>query len=143
VKARVHLAEIRAGEGQFQAAESLLRPVLSASDPEVRWRLADVMAATGRAAQAQMQLQAAQAGFEGLLQSHLLAFADHGAQFYRGSGNDPARAFDLARANLANRPTRRAFELAYSAAIGAGAPQAAAELLSTARERWGDGVAFQ
>lgn len=143
VKARVHLAELRAGEGQFPAAEALLLRALSRSDPEVRWRLADVMAATGRRAEAHMQLQAAQAGFEGLLESHLLAFADHGAQFYLGSGADPARAFDLARANLANRPTLRAFELAYSTAIGAGAPEAAAELLTVARARWGHRATFR
>ncbi|MDM0111430.1 hypothetical protein QTI66_04670, partial [Variovorax sp. J22R133] len=142
VKARVHLAEIRLRDGQFQAAESLLRPALAASDPEVRWRLAEVMAATGSPTQAQMQLQAARAGFDGLLESHLLAFADHGAAFYLGSGNDPARAFELARINLANRPTMRAYQLAYSTAIGAGAPQAAADLLATARGRWGSDLKF-
>ena len=143
VKARVHLAEIRVGEDQYPAAEALLHRALTSSDPEVRWRLADVMAATGRGEEANMQLRAAQAGFEGLLESHLLAFADHGAQFYLGSGDDAARAFELARANLANRPTLRAFELAHSAAIAAGAPQAAAELVAAARARWGPGVSFQ
>jgi hypothetical protein len=33
----------------------------------------------------------------------LLAFADHGAEFYSGSGNNPRRAFELASINLANR----------------------------------------
>ena len=42
------------------------------------------------------------------------AFADHGAAFYSGSGNDAARALDLASANVANRPTLRAFEQALS-----------------------------
>ena len=31
-------------------------------------------------------------------------FADHGAEFYSGSGNDAARAFELASINVANRP---------------------------------------
>jgi hypothetical protein len=44
-----------------------------------------------------------------------VAFADHGAEFYCGSGNDAGRAFKLAKANLANRPTVRAFEQAYAA----------------------------
>jgi hypothetical protein len=39
VKARVHLAEVYASQGQPSDAETLLVPVLSSSDPEVRWRL--------------------------------------------------------------------------------------------------------
>jgi hypothetical protein len=39
---------------------------------------------------------------------HLFAFADHAAEFYAGSGNDCRRALELTRANVANRPTRRA-----------------------------------
>ena len=74
----------------------------------------------GRLADAEAQMQAARSGFELLLGKHLLAFADHGAEFYSGSGNDPGRAFELARINLANRPTLRAFEQAYAAAVGAG-----------------------
>ena len=37
--------------------------------------------------------------------------ADHAAAFYAGSGGDPARALQLAQANAANRPTRRAVEM--------------------------------
>ena len=33
-------------------------------------------------------LGAARSGFEGLLERHLLAFADHAAEFYAGSGNE-------------------------------------------------------
>jgi hypothetical protein len=47
-------------------------------------------------------------GFEALLDKHPLAFADHAAEFYAGSGNDCRRALELARMNVANRPTRRA-----------------------------------
>ena len=46
--------------------------------------------------------------------SHLLAFADHAAEFYAGSGNDLGRALQLARTNAANRPTRRALEQAQA-----------------------------
>ena len=46
--------------------------------------------------------------FEELLGKHYLAFADHAAEFYAGSGNDWPRALELARANVANRATRRA-----------------------------------
>ena len=108
VKARVHLAEIYASQGGTVHAESLLRPAISSRDPEVRWRLADMLIAQARIDEGKGQLDAAGAGFEELLERHLLAFADHAAEFYAGSGNDCARALQLARANVANRPTRRA-----------------------------------
>jgi hypothetical protein len=98
----------------------LLIPVLSSRDPEVNWRLGDVLAALGRLDEAAVQMQAARMGFEHLLETHLLAFADHAAEFYDGSGNDPQRAFELASINLANRSTSRAFDLARETAIAAG-----------------------
>ncbi len=110
--------------------EALLIPVISSGDPEVLWRLGDVSAAVGRPEEAARQIESARLGFERLLDKHLLAFADHGAEFYAGSGNDPKRAFELARINLANRPTPRAVEQARAAAIGAGNPQAASEILA-------------
>ena len=112
VKARVHLAEIYASQDQTGDAETLLRPVLSSGDPEVRWRLADVLSAQARFEEAETQLDAARSGFEELLERHLLAFADHAAEFYAGSGNDRRRALELASANVANRPTRLAIEQA-------------------------------
>jgi hypothetical protein len=39
-------------------------------------------------------MQAARFGFEALLERHFLAFADHGAEFYAGSGNNSRRAVD-------------------------------------------------
>jgi hypothetical protein len=54
-----------------------------------------------------------------LLEKHLLAFADHAAEFYAGSGNDSKRALELARVNVANRPTRRAVEQARAIAVKA------------------------
>jgi tetratricopeptide (TPR) repeat protein len=108
VKARVHLAEIYASRGETKQAEALLVPVFSSRDPEVRWRLADVLIAQGRFEEADKQLDAARSGFEELLGKHLLAFADHAAEFYAGSGDDPPRALELAYANVMNRPTRRA-----------------------------------
>jgi hypothetical protein len=112
VKARVHLAEIYASQDQTGDAEALLLPALSSRDPEVRWRLADVLIAQERFEDAETQLDAARFGFDELLGKHLLAFADHAAEFYAGSGNDRRRALELARANVANRPTRRAVKQA-------------------------------
>ena len=116
VKACVHLAEIYASQYQTKDSEALLVPALTSRDPEVRWRLADVLIAQGRFEEAGTELHAARIGFEDLLEQHLLAFADHAAEFYAGSGNDRRRALELARANVTNRPTRRAIKQANKAA---------------------------
>jgi hypothetical protein len=117
VKARVHLAEIYASQNQTGDAETLLRPALSSRDPEVRWRLADVLIVQARFDEAEAQLDAARVGFEELLWKYPLAFADHAAEFYAGSGDDCRRALELARANVANRPTRRAIKQAHAIAV--------------------------
>jgi hypothetical protein len=142
VKARVHLAEIYLSCGQSGDAEALLIPAIASGDPEVHWRLADVITAMRRFADAEEQIQAARLGFEALLGKHLLAFADHGAEFYSGSGSDAARALELANVNVANRPTLRAFEQAYAAAVGVGEPHIASDFLIAARKCWGGTAAF-
>jgi len=128
VKARVHLAEVYASQGRTGDAEALLLPALSSRDPEVRWRLADVLIAQGRFEEAERQLNAARFGFNQLLERHLLAFADHAAEFYAGSGNDCRRALELARTNVANRPTRRAVKQARAIAVIADEAPAASDL---------------
>jgi len=135
VKARVHLAEICLDRGDAAEARALLAPALECGDPEVKWRLADVAQAAGDDAEASSFLTAARSGFEELLSKHSLAFADHGAEFYAGSGGDPSRAHELAQLNLANRPTLRAFEQAHSTALAAGDQRRANSLLEQARER--------
>jgi tetratricopeptide (TPR) repeat protein len=117
VKARVHLAEIYTSQGQTDDAEALLLPALSSRDPEVHWRLADVLIAQERFQDAESHLEAARSGFDELLSKHLLAFADHAAEFYAGSGNDRRRALELAHANVANRPTRRAVTQMHAIAM--------------------------
>ena len=94
-------------------------PALSSGDPEVGWRLADGLIAQGRFAEGERQLESARSGFDQLLGKHLLAFADHAAEFYAGSGNDRRRALELARTNVANRPTRRAVKQAHTIALNA------------------------
>lgn len=108
VRARVHLAEVHLSQDQVDEAEAVLMPALASTDPEARWRLADVLLTQGRFAEAEKLLDTARSNFEELLTKHLLAFADHGAEFYAGSGSDPERALELARINVSNRPTRRA-----------------------------------
>ncbi len=127
--------------GRADDAESVLLPALSSGDPEVHWRLADLMTAQGKDAVAQMR--AARSGFDAILERHLLAFTDHGAEFYAGSGNDCRRALELALFNVANRPTLRGFEQAHNIAVSAGDTNAAASLLGSAIERWGDTVGFK
>jgi tetratricopeptide (TPR) repeat protein len=112
VKARVHLAEIYMSEGRAGDAETLLLPALSSDDPEVLWRLADALIAQGRCEESEALLDSARLAFEELLGKHLLAFADHAAEFYAASGNDRRRALELARINVTNRPTRRAIKQA-------------------------------
>jgi tetratricopeptide (TPR) repeat protein len=142
-KARVHLAEIYSSCGLIDDAQTILVPVIASSDPEVHWRLADAMSAQGKSANAEAHMQAARSGFESLLERHLLAFADHGAEFYAGSGNDCHRALELARINLANRPILRAFEQAHAIAVSAGEVVAASGLLAEALKRWGGSTVFR
>jgi hypothetical protein len=113
----VHLAEIYTSQGQTRNAKALLVPALSSRDPEVRWRLADALIAQERFEEAKTQLDDARIGYEELLGKHLLAFADHAAEFYAGSGNDYRLALELARTNVDNRPTRRAVEQAHAIAL--------------------------
>ena len=82
--------------------------MLLSRDPEAWWRLADVLVAQERLEEAETHLDAARRRFDELLARHPPAFADHAAEFYAASGNDCRRALDLARANVANRPTGRA-----------------------------------
>ena len=102
-----------------------------------------MLASEKRCAEAEVHLQAAQCGVEDLLERHLLAFADHGAEFYAGSGNDWRRALDLARVNVANRPTLRAFEQAHDIAVNAGDMEAASQILAEATLRLGSATAFR
>ena len=118
-RARVHLAEIQLDEGEPDAAEAVLLPVQDSGDPEVRWRLAQAMMAQGRVPRSVVHHRAACSAFEALVSKYELAFADHAAEFYLSNDTDIRRAYDLARLNLANRPTLRAFELAHTAAKAA------------------------
>jgi tetratricopeptide (TPR) repeat protein len=143
VRARVHLAEIYSATGRASDAEAGLRPALASGDPEASWRLADMLNAEGRFDEAALHLEAARSGFERLLDKHLLAFADHGAEFYVGSGCDPLRALELAQINLANRPTLRAFQQTYAIALEAGETETATELYTNATRHWGNSHSFR
>jgi tetratricopeptide (TPR) repeat protein len=136
-KARIHLAEILTEEGRIAEAEALLVAIIDTGDPEVHWRLAEVCSARGDEPAAARHMDKAHALYAALIGKHPLAYADHGAEFYLAGGNDPHRALDLARLNLANRPSLRAFEQALNAANAAGDRAAASEIRAACRERWG------
>ncbi|WP_375778594.1 hypothetical protein ACE103_05390 [Bradyrhizobium sp. ma5] len=134
-KARVHLAEIYASARSLDEAEALLRPIVTIGDPEVDWRLADILAAQRKFEESETRMNAARSGFDSLLERHLLAFADHGAEFYAGSGNDWRRALQLAQINADNRPTLRALEQVRNIATSARNMAAALQLPSAAATR--------
>lgn len=101
--ANIHLAEIELAEGDRASATARLERVLASTDEP------EALALLG-------QTERARQRFEALLARQPLAFADHAAEFYLGAGANPARAWELAQLNLANRPTPRAFALAMRAA---------------------------
>ena len=77
--------------------------MIEGDDPKVHWRLAELAQATAGSTDAEKFMEAARAGIEVLPASHPLAFDDHAAEFYFADGGNPARAFELARLNLARR----------------------------------------
>jgi tetratricopeptide (TPR) repeat protein len=121
--AQGHLGEVEALLGNRAAALAHLRPLaLHADDPYYAAQVARVLAA-GTSADAQARAEAAHwrglaaRRYEELLAKHPEAFADHGAEFYLGAGDNPQRALALARKNLALRITPRSVRLALLAAL--------------------------
>jgi hypothetical protein len=110
----VHLAEVYASQDDTDSAGALLRLALSSRDPELQWRLADVLLAQKRFGEAEKELDAARLRFDQLLERHPLAFADHGRSSMLaavttagGRSNSPARMSRIARhAERSSRPRR-------------------------------------
>ena len=141
-KARVHLAEIYLSCGRADDAES------AAHASTFEWRSGGALAARrhhGRPRQRTPKLRCKppDPDSNSVLERHPLAFADHGAEFYAGSGSDCRRALELALVNVANRPTLRAFEQAHEMAVSAGDANAASSLLDKATEHWGGTAGFK
>lgn len=141
----VHLAEIYLGVGDHGKALALLLPIVNSGDPEVLWRLEQVCRAKGQDQEADQYLELAVQAYEALLSKHELAFADHAAEFYLSDPKDRQkvqRAFDLAKLNIANRSTLRAFELAYLAACAIDDQKYASKMQAQAKEKYGMSKAF-
>ena len=132
VVAQVHLAEILKDDGEIEAAESGLQKVLETPDPEPKGLLAEIYMAIGK--DEKPLVHAATAAYNALLAEYPLAFADHGAEFFAGPGADPARGLALAKANLGNRRTERAYIVAIEAAQAAGASEDACSLADAAKK---------
>lgn len=136
--ADIHMAEIEYARGDHVVAAARLRRVLAITpEPEALGLLGDILVGTGEQEQGHRAIAAARAGYEALLRDQPLAYADHAAEFYLGPGEDYARAWQLARQNLDNRPTPRAYELAIDAARASGNADMACELLARGRARYG------
>jgi tetratricopeptide (TPR) repeat protein len=116
-----HLASALSLMGQRKRALTVLEPVLRTSDdPELPGQMAVLLRAEHRTGEADRLFARADQRYQELLARMPEAFSDHGARFYLAWGGHADRALALARANLANRPTREAFALAIDAAIAAG-----------------------
>ncbi len=114
-KARVHLAEIYTASGRNELALQILQPALASTDPEVSWKISDIYAMDNQPKYSAQYLQLANSIFTSLLERYPLAFADHAAEFYISSGNNPDKAYQLALLNYQNRPTERAANLLQNA----------------------------
>ncbi len=134
--ANIHLAELEAARGDLSPAVARLRRVIAASsEPEALALLGELRLRMGDRTDGLRDIAKARRRYVSLLARHPLAFADHAAEFYLGPGADAQRAWRLARQNLANRETSRAFHLAIDAARAAGRDRDACLLAASARAR--------
>ena len=124
------MAEIEALSGHTQSAIDRLGSVVQTSnEPEAIALLGVLHLRRGESTRGTREIAEARRLYELLLARNLLAFADHGAEFYLGPGADPERAWVLAEQNLSNRQTARAAALAIKAAEANGRYSEACVLL--------------
>ncbi len=116
-KARVHLAEIFMSQNNYRGALNLIDPIKDSQDPEVPAILAKIHSLLNNEIEAQSFKDLAALRYQTLLQDFELAFADHGAEFFMGIGDNPVYALELAQKNLANRKSDRAYDLVDRAQI--------------------------
>jgi tetratricopeptide (TPR) repeat protein len=109
VKAAIHLSEILVGKGEVGRAHRLLLTVASTEDPEIHSALAETYTLMGDSQTAQEEVVLARAGYEKLLESESLAFADHAAEFFAADGARPAYATELIELDLSNRQSAKTY----------------------------------
>jgi tetratricopeptide (TPR) repeat protein len=132
VQSAVHLATLELLRGHTSAAAAVLLSFSSLDDPEVIALRAQVAEAQGQKPLAETLRQQTDALYRRLVQRHPAAYADHAARFLLT--RDGPRALALAQLNLANRRTPPAYELALSAAHGAGDAALLCQLATDARQ---------
>ncbi|MGW7521922.1 tetratricopeptide repeat protein [Streptomyces sp. NPDC054783] len=124
VPAQGHLAVVDAAEGRGAAAvRHLRRLALGSDDPHYAAQLARLLAMRQAGGEAKFWRAHAAARYERLIARHPEAYADHAAEFWLTTGGDPQRALDLARQNLALRPTPRVRTLVDRARCRVGQPR--------------------
>ena len=127
-----HLAEILVLLDRKKEAEPIYRQVVEQTgDPELLDALADLLAETGREADAKPLRARARAGFEAMLKSHPEAAYGHAVEHFLAYG--PAdRALELANANYAMRSGPEAAVVLARAHLQAKAPMRAGALIEKA-----------
>lgn len=116
VTMNVHGAELDQEGGVRERLEALSSRT---DEPEVAGFLGEILAADGDLEGAARWFARAQEAYEVRLLRHREAYLDHASEFFRGPGEDPERALQLALENLALRPNQRAHILALEAALDA------------------------
>ncbi len=128
----VHLAAV---EPPDVALKQLTALDATSDDPDVLSGQGDALRRAGRTDEAKAMAARAAARYAEVLARLPLAYADHAASFYLGMGGDPARALQLAKQNVDNRPTDEAIELWLTAAQAASSHDATCAAASRALAR--------
>ncbi|WP_299772020.1 tetratricopeptide repeat protein [uncultured Pseudoteredinibacter sp.] len=106
-----HLAETEFLLGNLAEAESLYLAVTKVSDhPLFIAQLAEVQQKLGKHKAAKLNKELGLQGFNRMLENHLGAFADHGAQYLLEQGMQQ-RAYEIAQINIRNRQDKDAWLL--------------------------------
>lgn len=106
-----HLAETEFLLGNLAEAEKLYLAVTKVSDhPLFIAQLAEVQQKLGKHKAAKINKELGLQGFNRMLENHLGAFADHGAQYLLEQGTHQ-RAYEIAQINIRNRQDKDAWLL--------------------------------
>lgn len=133
VVATTHMSEIESRSDHGPAIERMRGIVDKTSDPEPAGFLGELLLLQNPDdPEAPALIAWAKARYDELLGKYPLAFADHGAEFFMGPGDDAERALQLALSNLENRRNDRAYSIGIEAALNADRPQLACELATEA-----------
>ena len=124
-----HLASILNASGDRERARTMLNALVAdSSNPEYLGLLTGIERELGNDELADQLASRATAGFDALLSRFPTAFADHAARYFLGPGNNPTRAFALAKQDLAIRQTSESYALAIEAGLAAKASEEACDL---------------